>query len=260
MTTMTRLWAVSFVILSTLLMSSAIVLPTTVAASPSAAAAPKVLQNSLLAGYAAVSANGSVTAVYGSFVIPKVTCDATAPSYQAVYFAAGMDGFNSPDFEYVGVQEFCQVGPNSPDYFAVSSGSFNSIEGIVPVKAGDLISVSIKVSGGNFHYTFKDVTTGKSATDSSLATGAALDAAECGVLGSLPFSKFAPVTFGKVTGVSGTCDARINGIKHALGDPGKSAKVYKLVLVDPATMDILAIPSAFSGMGSSFTVTWKNAQ
>jgi hypothetical protein len=262
MTSMIRIWAMCIAILSTLLMTSAMALPAAFGATQTSGSAPVVHQNSVLAGYAAVSpTNGSVTSVYASFTIPKVTCNSsTSAGYQDALFVAGLDGYNSADFENVGVAAFCQVGPNSVEYYAVSTGSFTSIEGTVAVKAGDVISVSITVSGGNFHYSFKDVTTGKSATDSSPATGVPLDAADCGVIGAIPFSRFAPVSFGKAsTGVPNTCDARINGAKHALGRFGSALTLYKLVLIDPATNDTLATPSALSDSGSSFTVTWKAA-
>lgn len=259
MSSMLRIWTMCVAILSVLVMSSALALPAAFGASQVSKAAPPVLQNSLLAGYAVVSStNGMVTAVFGSFKIPKVTCDPTAATGQAVVFAASLDGYNSADFEYVGVEEYCQVGPNSPEYLPISSGSFNSILGSVAVKQGDVISVSITVSGGTFYYTFKDITTGKSATDSSPATNVALDAAECGVLGALPFSRFAPVSFGKAsTSVTNTCDARVHGAKHALGEFWSAVTLYKLVLVNPATDDILATPCALTDGGSSFTVTWN---
>jgi hypothetical protein len=248
------------VILSTLLMSSVIALPTTVAATKISNAVPIVLDNPLGAGYAVNSSSGSVTGVFVSFKIPRVSCNSTAPSGQSVYWVGGIDGFDTADFEYVGVQEYCQQGPNSPDYSAISSGSYNSIEGIVPVSAGNVISASITVSGGMFHYTFKDVTTGKLAKDSSPSAGAGLDAAACMVLGFIPFSKFSPTAFGKAsTDVPNTCDARIDGSTHALGKFGSTASLDELVLVSSVSGDILATPSSLSDGGSSFRVTWDNS-
>jgi hypothetical protein len=251
------------VVSAVLLSSSILFVP-----SEAATAAPATLtthpftdQNTLAAGYGVSSSNGSVTGVYVSFTIPKITCSATNPSSQGVGFIAGIDGLASSDFENVGVAEYCQQGPNSPQYYAISSGFYTSIEGVVPVHPGDVIYASITVSGGTFRYYFEDVTTGMSARDNSSSTGAALNFAECGVISfGLPLSKFTPTSFGRAfTSVPNTCDATISGATHPIGGFGGKTTLHKLVLIDSTTSDILATPSALSGGGSSFTVTWKDA-
>jgi len=259
---MTRIWAYCLTILSILVMSAAVALPISMAAAPSANAAPVVLQNPLGAGYLVAGSNDSVTGVWISFKIPQITCNAANPEGQVVNFLAGIDSYNTSDFEYVGVQEYCQPGPNSPEYYAIDSAQYPlHIEGIIHVSLGDVISAAVTVSGGMFHYELTDVTTGKSGTDTSPTSGTALNAAECLVVYSgIPLSKFAPVSFGKAsTHVANTCDARVNGAKHAIGKFGSPATVYDLVLVNPVTNDTLARPTHLTDGGSSFTVTWKAA-
>jgi hypothetical protein len=252
----TRISAVCVLIVAIFLVFTAI--PISAAQTQSANLPEVVLKNPIVAGYTVASSNGSVTAVFVSFTIPRIFCNASSPSSQSVEIIGGIDGFSTYDFEYVGVEEVCQQGPNSPDYFAVSSGYYSSIQGIVPVKAGDVISASIIVSGAKFHYSFDDLTTGRSATDSSSTAGTGLDAADCWAGGSPPVSQFDPISFGaSSTHVSNTCDARINGSTLAFGKFRSEDTVYKLVEV--GSTNIIASPSPLSDEGSSFSVMWENA-
>ncbi len=249
-------------VISMILFSSIFLVPSAAAAIPASVSVHAVTTpNTLGAGYAVSSSNGSITGVFISFTIPKVSCSATNPSGQGVAIVAGLDGLDSSDYENVGVLAHCQQGPNSPEYFAISTGYYSSIEGVVPVSAGNVIYAGITVSGDMFHYTFRDVSTGKSASDSSPATGTALNFAECMVTGiGIPLSKFSPVSVGKAfTDVPNTCDATVRGVTHPIGGFGSKASLYKLVLVSSTSTDILATPSTLSDGGTSFMVTWRNA-
>jgi hypothetical protein len=102
-------------------------------------------------GYAVPSANYSVSAVYGSWVVPRVNCQEPATGFVAVW--VGIDGFSSNTVEQVGVGSDCLEG--SPIYYAWyefypnPSVLINSVN----VAPGDLIKASVTYSAHTDDFT-----------------------------------------------------------------------------------------------------------
>lgn len=132
-------------------------------------------------------------------------------------------------------------------------------------------TVKYSTSTGKFTVTLKDVTTGKSASDTAAVSGAARSSAEwiteapeycvtstgpCS-LTSLP--NFGTVSFGKdSTSVSGTDSATISGKNQVISKFG--TMVDSLTMVDQSDTSIVkASPSALSTDGTSFAVTFVSA-
>ena len=256
---------IAICLISAILLSSIFLLPSQATSAPgtSGGSSLKTMKQPLGAGYGVSSSSGSVTGVSVSFVIPKVTCNSTAPTGQAVYFVAALDGLKSSDFEYVGVGAYCQQGPNPVEYFALASSAniYDHISGEIPVKLGDTIEASIEVSSGTLHLTFSDITTGRSAANTASASGLALNFGSCLVGMGSPLAKFAKTSIGEdYTLVPSTCDATVNGVSQHIGDfTGSGQQLWELVMVNGEGTRVLAIPSALSYDGSSFTVTWQRA-
>ena len=115
-------------------------------------------------GYAVTGANGSVTDVKSSWVVPAVNCKATASNSLApdgyAAFWTGIDGWTSSTVEQIGTDSDC-VSPNgtpgTATYYAwfefyPQNGFYigdpdNNFKGFV-VKPGDVLSAEVKTTGG----------------------------------------------------------------------------------------------------------------
>src|SRR5271165_3522741 len=67
-------------------------------------------------GYAVTGANGSVTSVTGSWVVPPATCTEAGGSKAYASFWVGIDGWNSSSVEQTGTDSDCSSG--KPLYYA----------------------------------------------------------------------------------------------------------------------------------------------
>jgi len=205
-------------------------------------------------GYAVTASSGAVTAVYGSWVVPSVSC-----SKQSAYVAfwAGIDGFNSNTVEQAGVLVQCSSGkPYYSAWYEFYPSPSVTISTII-VKPGDVVSVDVSYSSGTFYVTVTDGSQ-KYSTSGSVS-GAQLSSAECiterpSIAGSLTkLADFGTVSFGHdYTKVSQTCYATINGNTLPFGS---FSSFQSITMVDNKGA-ILAKPSVISSDGSSFTVTW----
>jgi hypothetical protein len=205
-------------------------------------------------GYAVTASSGTVTAVYGSWIVPSVSC-----SKQSTYVAfwAGIDGFNSNTVEQAGVLAQCSSGKAYYsawyEFYPSPSVTISSIT----VAPGDTVSVSVSYSSGSFYITVKDGS--QTYTTSGSVSGAQLSSAECiterpAIAGSLTkLADFGVVSFGyDYTKVSQTCYATISGNTAPFGS---FTSLQSINMVDNRGA-ILAKPSTLSSDGSSFTVTW----
>jgi hypothetical protein len=205
-------------------------------------------------GYAVAASSGAVTAVYGSWIVPLVSC-----SKQSTYVAfwSGIDGFNSNTVEQAGVLAQCSNGKAYYsawyEFYPSPSVTISSIT----VKPGDVVSVAVTYSSGLFYITVTDGSQ-KYSTHGSVS-GAQLSSAECiterpSIAGSLTkLADFGTVSFGyDYTKVSQTCYATINGNTLPFGS---FSSFQSITMVDNRGA-ILAKPSVISSDGSSFTVTW----
>lgn len=245
-------------------------------------------------GYAVTGANGSVTYVTSSWVVPSVAglCSGTPEGYAA--FWTGIDGWTSNTVEQIGTDSDCVnlagTKTAAPTYYAwfefypqdayligsyTSSGACES-DCVLP---GDKISAEVKFTGSSmagfrhrtsptFSLTIKDETQGWSFTTSSSVPGAEQSSAEwiaetpygCDTSsGFCQLADFGTVDYGDYfTGVASTAYATVSGTTQPIGSFGKS--VQKAVMVTyPSGTTTMAQPSGLESDGTSFSDSWLNA-
>jgi hypothetical protein len=243
-------------------------------------------------GYAVTGANGSVTDVKASWIVPVAACSSAPDAYAA--FWTGIDGWTSSTVEQIGTDSDCvnlagtQLG--SPTYYAWFEfypqdayliGSYNSA-GVCEsdcVSPGDAISAEVKfigTAGGGFRHrsgerftvTITDETQGWSFTTSSTVPGARESSAEwiaeapygCDTAsGFCQLADFGSADYGdSFTSVANTSFATVAGKTQPLGSFGSS--VQRAVMVNyPSGTTTMAQPSSPQGNGTSFAVTWDSA-
>jgi hypothetical protein len=215
-------------------------------------------------GYAVTGA--TVTAVYGSWIVPAVTGSRFATAYSS--FWVGIDGFNSSTVEQIGTDSDVQRGKSV--YYAWYE--FYPLEAMIEIssftiKPGNVISASVTYNSSAFTLYIEDVNTTKSfsMTESvaSLGYTPARSSAEwiaeapSSYFGVLPLANFATVKFGSdSTAFAGTCTATINGATGNIQSFGTAVQQITMVTSRGA---VKAYPSSLSTDGTSFTVTWQHS-
>lgn len=240
-------------------------------ASPSVAAAPALgapripirgASSEALnwAGYAVTSSAGSVDAVYGSWVVPAVSC-----THKLAYaaFWVGIDGYNDKTVEQTGVLAQCSSG--SASYSAwYEFYPASPVYASYVVKPGDTMdaSVTYSASANCFTTTLKDETQGWSYNSQCTAvTGAERSSAEWiaerpAIGNSLTtLANFGTAYYGyDYTHAAGTNYVTINGVTTSMAS--STGTLTSITMVSGgAHPSILAYPSAVSADGTSFTVT-----
>jgi hypothetical protein len=117
-------------------------------------------------GYVATGANGSFTAVTGTWIVPTATCS-TSTTYSSMWI--GIDGFGGSTVEQDGTDSDCLGSTPSPHYHAwielygddadthLDHGNSVTLPGAV--SAGDSISASVTYAGvGGWTLTIADLT------------------------------------------------------------------------------------------------------
>jgi len=244
-------------------------------------------------GYAVTGANGSVTDVKSSWVVPSVAgmCSGTPEGYAA--FWTGIDGWTSNTVEQIGTDSDCVnltgTETATPTYYAwfefypqdayligsYTSGGACESDCVFP---GDKISAEVKFSGSsitgsrhrasrNFSVTISDETRGWSFTTSSSVPGAEQSSAEwiaetpygCDTSsGFCQFADFGIVDYGDYfTGVGSTAYATVSGNTQSIGGFGSS--VQQAVMVTYPSGTTMAQPSGLESSGTSFSDSWYNA-
>lgn len=205
-------------------------------------------------GYAVTGDVGAVSSVFGSWVVPPVSCG-TQPAYVA--FWAGIDGFSSNTVEQAGVLAQCFGGiayySAWYEFYPSPAVTISSLS----VKPGDVVSVNVTYSGGAFVIII--IVGSQSFITTGTVNGAARSSAECiterpSIGGSLTkLANFGTAYFGQVyTGITSTCYATISGRTGAFGS---FSTVQEITMVNTKGK-LLAQPSPLSPDGSSFYVTW----
>ncbi len=218
-------------------------------------AAPRIHDDSVTStnwsGYAVTGS--SVSDAKGTWIVPAI--QGTCPSSnQYSSFWVGIDGYNSGTVEQTGTDSDCQGGV--PTYYAwyefYPHPSF-IISGLT-VRPGDSMSAQAKFSGRTFTVTITDTSTGVSFSKSAKVNSAQRTSAEWiaeapSSGGVLPLANFGKVTFS-------SCDATINGTTGTISSFGSNVHQITMVTSGGATK---ASPSALSGSGDGFSVTWVSS-
>ena len=211
-------------------------------------------------GYAVTGADGSVTDVKGSWIVPAIqgSCG-TANSYSS--FWVGIDGFSSNTVEQIGTDSDCHNGV--PTYYAwFEFYPHPSFTISLSIKPGDVISANVHYGGaGKFTVSLQDVTTGRSFSTSVKMSNARRSSAEWiaeapSSGGVLPLANFGTADYGmNYTNQSNTCYAKVGTTAGPIGS-FESNKEITMVNSSGATK---AIPSGLSPDGSSFSDSWISA-
>ncbi len=220
-------------------------------------------------GYAVTASKGAVTKVQGSWTVPAVTGTSTAYSS----FWVGIDGYSSNTVEQIGTDS--DISSGRAVYYAWFEFYPSTMYQItsLTIHPGDVMSANVTYSGtargmfgrvnNVFTVTITDKTTGKTYTTTGTVSNAAMSSAEwiaeapSSYRGVLPLSNFGTVNFGKdYTSVAGTCYATISGVNGQISSFTSAVQQITMVTSKSVTK---ASPSALSGDGSSFSVTWASA-
>jgi hypothetical protein len=222
-------------------------------------------------GYAIACGNGSVTQVSSSWIQPSVSCPTTSAD---AWFWAGIDGWpdlnnSEQELEQAGVYAQCnnidgqQTASYTPFYEFFPSGRVNIPS--ITVHPGDQVSVTVRyestAANGSeeFGIGLTDGTHGFSSNLwdpwSSVPLSSAEVIVEVTPLGPNQdaLANFGTADFGSVYTGTLACEATIYGVTAALGTFSGIEAVNGTGYLSGLP---LAQTSAFTGSGSSFTVTF----
>lgn len=210
-------------------------------------------------GYAVVTnlshpATNSVTAVYGSWVVPTLS---SAPHNTWCSLWVGIDGYSSSTVEQLGTEHDWYNGhQQNYVWFEMYPNYSYEITGF-PARPGDLMSASVVYQGNNvFVLSIANITAGvhttvpTSYTTSRVAKRSSAEwVMEAPYSGSiLPLSHFGTASFSN-------CTATINNIHGAINNSHWADDMLTMVT---SNHTVKAAPSALSSNGQAFTVVWHH--
>jgi hypothetical protein len=224
-------------------------------------------------GYAVTGANGSVTSVSGSWIVPATTCNKDSAAEYASFWV-GMDGWTSNTVEQIGTDSDCSKG--KPSYYAwyefypEPSYYAGTLTNLIPGHKMTA-AVSYDAAKNQFTATITDETepslTFSTIFSPTTASGTPsrssaewIAEAPSDTRGVLPLADFGTVYLGQdYTSLSvpatDTCSATIDGATGSIGS-FSAANVWSLTMVNGAFGVPMATPSTLTKDGSSFLVTW----
>lgn len=243
-------------------LAGAVLCAAALSATNSFASTPTPYTTTNWSGYAVTAPTGStLTSVVGSWTVPTVTTSPDTSSGTYAAFWVGLDGFNSPTVEQLGIEA---------DYFHNSGASYYAWTELYPagsreisgftVHPGDQITASVTYTGTStsgsqdFTLAMQDTTTGENYQDNTSTTGVKLHSAEWITEapynnGILPLANFGSATFtdsfATLASSSGSQTSTITGLT------GTTA--YQITL-NSGSGKLSAKPSALSSEGTAFNV------
>lgn len=215
-------------------------------------------------GYAVTGADGSVSDVKGSWIVPNVSCAPNASdSYSS--FWVGIDGFNSNTVEQIGIDADCISGRAAYSAWFEFYPHWPSTINTVVVSPGDTIYAEVSYTAkGQFTLTLTNVSQDPQRQHPFSISGkmpqAKLSSAEWIVeapssSGVLPLANFVTAYFGQqYTPLQlGTGTATVNGIPGLIGSFNPNEVQIDMITSSGSKK---ALTSGLSGDGSSFTVAY----
>jgi hypothetical protein len=211
---------------------------------------PSVTTSTNWSGYAVTAANGAVTAVSGTWVVPTLT-KSSAAGYSASW--VGIDGFNSSTVEQTGTEADYVNGQISYSawYEMYPANPVTLSTSTMTVHPGDTMSASVTYASNVFTLTLTDVTTKQSFKTTKSGTYARSSAEwiveapwENGVL---PLAGFGTETFSAAT-------ATINNQSGPISTGWAGTQLEQINMVNQRGTPIDST-SALSSNGAGFTVT-----
>jgi len=217
-------------------------------------------------GYAVTGANGSISDVKASWIVPSIVgkCPSTN---QYASFWVGIDGYSSNTVEQIGTDSDCQNG--QPVYYVWYEfyPHWAFTVNTVTIRPGDVIAAEVSAGAkGAFTVSLTDQTTGKSFQTSAKMNNADRSSAEWIAEapwsgGVLPLANFGTALFGsKYTPVPNTSSVTMKtGNSTVTGSIGSFAGNYAEITMVDKNGGPKALPTALSADGSSFSIGWVNA-
>jgi len=213
-------------------------------------------------GYAVTGANGSVSDVKASWIVPSIVgkCPSTN---QYASFWVGIDGYSSNTVEQIGTDSDCQNG--QPVYYVWYEfyPHWAFTVNTVTVHPGDVIAAEVSAgTKGTFTVSLMDQTTGTSFQTSAKMNNADRSSAE--VIAEAPWSggvqplaNFGTALFGSnYTPIRNTSNVTMKiGNSTVTGSIGSFAGNNEITMVDKNGAP-KALPSGLSRDGSSFSIGW----
>ena len=214
-------------------------------------------------GYAVTGANGSVSDVKASWVVPLIQ-GPCPPTNQYASFWVGIDGYSSNTVEQIGTDSDCVNGQSVYyawyEFYPHWAYTINS----VTIQPGDVISAEVSASAkGTFTVTLSVLRGNQLFKTSAKMNNADRSSAEWIAEapwsgGVLPLANFGTALFGFAsTGVSNT-----SSVTMKIGDQIKTGSIgsfagnnAEITMVDKNGAP-KALPSGLSGDGSSFSIGW----
>ncbi|HXH97251.1 MAG TPA: G1 family glutamic endopeptidase [Gaiellaceae bacterium] len=220
------------------------------------------------AGYAVSGASSPFTSVSGSWTVPTATCTAGSRTYSA--FWVGLGGFGSSS-------DSLEQGGTSSDCTAAGTARYTVWYELVPtaskrvrlsVRAGDVVSASVAVSGQTVVVHLRNVTRGTSFAKTLHMSSPDVSSAEWIAEApsawdgrsyrTLPLTDFGTVTFRRTTATAGghtgtIADAAWTATAVELGGTSGGGPGPFAAYASSAG----AVPGALSRTGSAFSVTWR---
>ncbi|HVM61876.1 MAG TPA: G1 family glutamic endopeptidase [Verrucomicrobiae bacterium] len=194
----------------------------------------------------------SVTDVRGTWRVPDVSSSGAVDTSSAIW--VGIDGATDHTVEQIGTEQDSNFG--SPAYYAwyemyPLGGQYIST---FPIAPGDQIKAEVQLVGTNlFLLTISNLTqnAGFSITEKHSAKRTSAEwIVEAPFLHRiLPLADFQSVTFSD-------CSAAIGGSGGAINDTNRQN--LAITMENFKTSTVLAQPSALTGDGTSFSVTWDH--
>ncbi len=226
-------------------------------------------------GYAVTGA--SFTQALGSWIVPAVDCSATPSTYSS--FWVGIDGYSDSTVEQTGTDSDCSGGTPTyyawyefypqPSSYACERGRNQScaLKNLTP---GDVMQASVTFTPGRlatfapnfgtFTVTITDVTSGAAFTASALGNDERssvewIAEAPSSSTGILPLADFGTVSFGADSTSVANTNYATEGAGNSMPISSFGGSVQEIVMIGSGGGNE-AVPSALSGDGTSFTVTW----
>jgi hypothetical protein len=237
------------------------------AGAGSAGTAPATEVSSNWAGYAVAGASSPFTSVSGSWTVPTATCTAGSETYSAFWVGLGGFGSSSDSLEQVGTSSDCTAAGTAryTVWYELVPAASKRVR--LSVRAGDVVSASVSVSGQTVVVRLRDLTRGTGFTKTLHMSSPDVSSAEWIAEApsawdgrwyrTLPLTDFGTVTFRRATATAGghtgtIADAAWTATAIELSGSGGGPGPFA-AYTSPAG----AVPGALSRTGSAFVVTWR---
>jgi hypothetical protein len=214
------------------------------------------VQSTNWSGYGVQKTSGTkFTDVSGTWVEPAVTCS-SGTQYAA--FWVGIDGYSSSSVEQLGTDSDCHG--TTPSYYAwwemYPKSSVSLSKSKFPVKAGDTLTASVSVSGTKFTLS---ITSSRGWTFTTTKTKSGLKQSSAEWIAEAPEvgGSLADLADFGTAGFTSSTAALDGGASEPISTFTANGGPHAITMTTGSGVT-RAAPSALSGAGNGFTVTWKH--